>query len=132
MSQNHIPGPWTHHEGTGDIYKDGYLIVSVRLNSRDIEPEERATAKRIVETINALEEFDNPLKMIEEYKLLQPILLDLLKIWDRGNSVVASCVYPNAIRLTLGLKPQPPITISICCKVCGSRHQKHYAYCPHC
>lgn len=55
MSQKHIPAPWTHYSGSGDIYKDGFLIASVRLNSRDIEPEERATAQRIVQCVNALE-----------------------------------------------------------------------------
>ena len=106
MSKNHTPAPWTHHPGTGDIYKDSYLIASVRLNSRDVEPEERATAQRIVSCVNALEEFENPAQLVEEYKQMKSLLQEMLRIWDRGDSIPANCVYPNAVRFLLGLEPK--------------------------
>lgn len=106
MSQNHIPAPWTHHSGTGDIYKDGYLIASVRLNSHNIEPEERATAHRIVQCVNALEEIENPTQLVEDYKSMKALLKEMLMIWDRGDSVSANCVYPNAVRFQLGVEPK--------------------------
>jgi hypothetical protein len=104
MSQNHIPAPWTHHPGSGDIYKDGYLIASVRLNSHNIEPEERATAQRIVQCVNALEEIENPTQLVEDYKSMKALLKEMLMIWDRGDSVSANCVYPNAVRFALGVE----------------------------
>jgi hypothetical protein len=106
MSKNHIPAPWTHFAGTGDIYKDGHLIASVRLNSRDIEPEERATAQRIVQCVNALEEFENPTQLVEDYKSMKSLLKEMLRFWDRGDSIPANCVYPNAVRFQLGLEPK--------------------------
>jgi hypothetical protein len=108
MSKNHIPAPWTHFTGTGDIYKDGHLIASVRLNSRDIEPEERATAQRIVQCVNALEEFENPTQLVEDFNSMKALLKEMLMIWDRGEAISANCVYPNAVRFALGKEPKVP------------------------
>jgi hypothetical protein len=106
MSENHIPAPWTHHAGSGDIYKDGYLIASVRLNSHSIEPEERATAQHIVNCVNAMEGIENPSKLVEDFNSMKSLLKEMLMIWDRGDSVSANCVYPNAVRFALGVEPK--------------------------